>query len=121
MKKSILFLLLLNFLVAKSQVGYLGKVHNFGLGTSFNPIALSYHILGDDWFESGELIYSSVKIRPFYEYIYSKTGSIHADFGFHNISIGSIQTESTLFTTNDQISYVQGIDVGLSFRFHSYK
>jgi hypothetical protein len=101
MKKVILSLLLFCNLSMFSGGGYLGKIHNFGVSSSFNPVALlnnkTFEFL--DWdITTGP----TITFRPFYEIAVSKRISFSSDIGFHNFKLGDFTTENSFYTTSKQ-------------------
>jgi hypothetical protein len=120
MKKVILSLLLLCNLAMFSGGGYLGKIHNFGVSSSLNPIALiTKQTYGTHYWDI--TLGPNLTLRPFYEIAVSKGVSITSDVGFHNFKLGGSTRESSFYTESTQKSYISGFDLKTSIRFYGYK
>ena len=120
MKKVLLSLFLLMNFALIGGGGYLGKIHNFGVSSSMNPVALLTN-------QTYEFHYwdittgPTMKFRPFYEIAFSKGVSLSSDIGFHNFKLGYITSENSFFATSTQRSYISGFDLKTSLRFYGYK
>ncbi|MAW66014.1 MAG: hypothetical protein CMD18_07455 [Flavobacteriales bacterium] len=120
MKKVIfLFLLFSNFALF-SGGGYLGKVHNFGLNCSYNPIEGGLNLTLNNLFDE-TLPGSAMSFRPFYEISLNKGVSISSDIGFHNVAYGYIEEESNLYSEYIGRFYFSGFDFKTSLRFYGYR
>lgn len=120
MNKVVLWSLLFCNLASFSGGGYLGKVHNFGLNCSYNPIEGAGNLILNNLIGES-LPGSTLSFRPFYELSLKKGFSISSDIGFHNVEYGNIGQESNLYSQNSGRFYMSGFDLKTSARFYGYR